>query len=114
LAGEAVSQAEKMGAAPLVGTALRVLGTALAAGAPGDCDRGGPREVFDRAVDLLGSSGAELELGRTFFAYADFEERTGRQAAAEELRDRASEIRSRAGLQKSGRHGLTATAAVVQ
>jgi tetratricopeptide (TPR) repeat protein len=97
-ASEAVAQAEKMGAAPLVGTALRVLGTALAAGAPGDCDRGGPREVFDRAVELLGSSCAELELGRTFFAYADFEEKTGRQQAAEKLRDRAYEIRRNAGL----------------
>jgi len=82
-ASEAVAQAEKMGAAPLAGTALRVLGAALASGAPGDCDRGGPREVFDRAVELLGSSGAELELGRTFLAYADFEERIGPQEAAE-------------------------------
>lgn len=97
-AGEAAAQAEKMGAAPLVGTALRVLGTALASGAPGDCDRGGPREVFDRAVELLGTSGAELELGRTFLAYAAFEERIGRQDAAERLRDRAYEIRRAAGL----------------
>jgi tetratricopeptide (TPR) repeat protein len=95
----AVGEAEKMGAAPLVGTALRVLGTALAAGAPGDCDRGGPREVFDRAIELLGSSGAELELGRTFSAYADFEEEIGRQDAAEKLRDRAFAIRRDAGLQ---------------
>ncbi|MBN2573800.1 MAG: tetratricopeptide repeat protein [Deltaproteobacteria bacterium] len=99
----AAGEAEKMGAAPLVGTALRVLGTALAAGAPGDSDRGGPREVFDRAVELLGSSGAELELGRAFCAYADFEERIGRQAAAEELRDRACGIRRSAGLHTPGR-----------
>jgi hypothetical protein len=83
----------------LVGTALRVLGSALAAGAPGDCDRCGPREVFDRAIELLGSSGAELELGRTFSAYADFEEKIGRQEAAEKLRNRAFAIRRDAGLQ---------------
>jgi len=94
----AAAEAEKMGAAPLVGTALRVLGMALAGGAPGECDRGGPREVFDRAVELLGSSGAELELGRAFAAYADFEERIGRQDAAEKLRDRAFGIRRAAGL----------------
>jgi tetratricopeptide (TPR) repeat protein len=95
----AASEAERMGAAPLLGTALRVLGTALAAGAPGDADRGGPREVFDRAIEMLGSSGAELELGRAFAAYADFEERIGRQDAAEKLRDRAFGIRRSAGLQ---------------
>ena len=48
---------------------------------------------------MLGSSGAELELGRAFFAYADFEERIGRQDAAEKLRDRAFGIRRTAGLQ---------------
>ncbi len=98
-ASEAVAQAEKMGAAPLVGAALRVLGAALASGAPGDCDSGGPREVFDRAVELLASSGAELELGRAFLAYAAFEESIGRHAAAESLRERAHEIRRTAGLQ---------------
>lgn len=102
-ASDAAAQAEKMGAAPLIGAALRVLGTALASGAPGDCDRGGPREVFDRAIELLGASGAELELGRTFLAYADFEERGGRVDAAEKLRDRAYQIRRDAGLQSSER-----------
>lgn len=99
----AASAAEKMGAAPLVGAALRVLGTALSAGAPGDCDRGGPREVFDRAIELLTSSGAELELGRAYMAYADFEEKIGRQDAAERLRDKAYEIRRGAGLQSDER-----------
>jgi tetratricopeptide (TPR) repeat protein len=94
----AAGEAEKMGAAPLVGTALRVLGTALAAGAPGDLDRGGPREVFDRAVDLLCTSGAELELGRALAAYADFEEHIGRRDAAERMRDRVAAIRRHAGL----------------
>jgi tetratricopeptide (TPR) repeat protein len=109
----AAAEAEKMGAAPLVGTALRVLGTALAAGAPGDCDRGGPREVFDRAIELLGSSGAELELGRTFSAYADFEEKIGRQEAAENLRDRAFAIRRDAGLQTPERELVVTTEEVL-
>ena len=103
-----------MGAAPLVGTALRVLGTALAAGAPGDSDRGGPREVFDRAVELLGSSGAELELGRTFAAYADFEQKIGRLEAAEKLRDRAFGIRRSAGLQTPEREIVLTQAAPLQ
>ena len=110
----AASEAEKMGAAPLVGTALRVLGAALAAGAPGDCDRGGPREVFDRAIELLGSSGAELELGRTFSCYADFEEKIGRQEAAEKLRDRAFAIRRDAGLQAPEREIVATSEAVLQ
>jgi tetratricopeptide (TPR) repeat protein len=110
----AAGEAEKMGAAPLLGTALRVLGTALAAGAPGDSDRGGPREVFDRAVEMLGSSGAELELGRTFAAYADFEEKIGRQEAAEKLRDRAFGIRRTAGLQTPEREVDLTSAATLQ
>jgi len=110
----AAAEAEKMGAAPLVGTALRVLGSALAAGAPGDCDRGGPREVFDRAIELLGSSGAELELGRTFSAYADFEEKIGRLEAAEKLRDRAFAIRRDAGLQAPEREIVVTHEAVLQ
>jgi tetratricopeptide (TPR) repeat protein len=109
----AVGEAEKMGAAPLVGTALRVLGTALAAGAPGDSDRGGPREVFDRAVELLMTSGAELELGRTLAAYADFEERIGRRDAAETLRDRAAAIRRSAGLQTPDRDVVVVEAAAL-
>jgi tetratricopeptide (TPR) repeat protein len=111
-ASEAVAQAEKMGAAPLVGTALRVLGAALAGGAPGDAERGGPREVFDRAVELHSSSGAELELGRTLLAYADFEESIGRGAVAEALRDRACEIRRKAGLRAPERE-IVATAEVL-
>ena len=50
-------------------------------------------------MELLSSSGAELELGRALSAYADFEERGGRQEAAETLRDRAATIRRTAGLQ---------------
>jgi hypothetical protein len=73
-----------------------VLATAVARGAPGEPDRGGPREMFDRAVELLGSAGAELELGRTFSAYAEFEERTGRSTAAGELRVQARDIQERA------------------
>jgi tetratricopeptide (TPR) repeat protein len=110
----AAAEAEKMGAAPLVGTALRVLGTALAAGAPGDCDRGGPREVFDRAVEMLATSGAELELGRTFAAYADYEEKLGRQEAAEELRDRAVGIRRSAGLKTPEREATLMPEATLQ
>lgn len=109
----AAREGEKMGAAPLVGAALRVMGAALSAGAPGDSDRGGPREVFDRAVELLGSSGAELELGRAFLAYADFEEKIGRRDAAERLRDRALAIRRRTGLRIPERE-LVASEATLQ
>jgi tetratricopeptide (TPR) repeat protein len=113
-AAAAAGEAEKMGAAPLVGAALRILGAALASGAPGDCDRGGPREVFDRAVEMLGSSGAELELGRTFMAYADFEEKIGRHEAAEGLRDRAFSIRRDAGLQSPAREIVATGEAMLQ
>ena len=103
-----------MGAAPLVGTALRILGAALALGAPGDSDRGGPREVFDRAVEMLGSSGAELELGRAFMAYADFEQTIGRHETAEGLRDRAFAIRRDAGLQSPEREVVATGEAALQ
>lgn len=92
----ALTVAEAIGAAPLAGAALRVLATAVARGAPGEPDRGGPREMFDRAVELLNGAGAELELGRTFAAYAEFEERTGRLEVAWELRTQARGISERA------------------
>jgi len=104
-ASRAAAEGEKLGAAPLVGAALRVLATALSRGAPGESERGGPREVFDRAVEVLGESRAELELGRAFTAYAEYEERTGRAANAGDLRERAREIRRRA------IHGETASLA---
>jgi hypothetical protein len=37
-----------------------------------------------------------LELGRAFASYAEHEERTGRAAAADKLREHASAIRKRA------------------
>ena len=104
-ASRAAAEGEKLGAGPLVGAALRVLATALSRGAPGDSERGGPREVFDRAVEVLGASRAELELGRAFAAYAEYEERTGRAATADNLREHAMAIRKRA------IHGETASLA---
>jgi tetratricopeptide (TPR) repeat protein len=95
-AASALGAAESMGAPPLQGAALRVLASAVAGGAPGDSDRGGAREMFDRAVELLEGAGAELELGRTLAAYADFEESTGRTDAAGELRAQAEGIWLRA------------------
>ncbi len=95
-ANRAATEGEKLGAGPLVGAALRVLATALSRGAPGESERGGPREIFDRAVEVLGESRAELELGRAFAAYAEYEERTGRAATADDLRERAHAIRKRA------------------
>ncbi len=78
--------AERIGSPPLAGAALRVAATSVGRGAPGDPDLGGAREMFDRAVQILGDAGAEMELGRALSAYADFEERTGRTEAAAELR----------------------------
>jgi len=95
-ASRAAAEAEKLGAGPLLGAALRVLATALSRGAPGESERGGPREVFDRAVEVLGQSRAGLELGRAFAAYAEYEERTGREATADNLREQATAIRHRA------------------
>jgi hypothetical protein len=60
--------------------------------------------MFDRAVELLGEAGAELELGRTLDAYADFEEGTGR-AAAGDLRTQARGIHERAIDGVAGRPG---------
>jgi tetratricopeptide (TPR) repeat protein len=97
-ADAAALEAEKIGATPLLGTALRLLATALTQGAPADARHGGPREVFERAVDLLGKAGAQVELGRTLASYAEFEKEQGRLTAADELRERARHIRERAGL----------------
>jgi tetratricopeptide (TPR) repeat protein len=95
-ARSALEAAEAIGAAPLAGASLRVLATAVARGAAPEADRGGARELFDRAVELLGEAGAELELGRTLNAYAEFEEHTGRKVVAGELRSQARGIKERA------------------
>ncbi|HZL16946.1 MAG TPA: tetratricopeptide repeat protein [Polyangia bacterium] len=84
--------AERAGAPPLVGAALRVVASAVGAGAPGEADLGGAREMFDRAVEVLTGAGAELELARTLSAYAEFEDRSGREETAAELRRQASLI----------------------
>ena len=91
----ALDAARAMGIPPAEGAALRVLASAFAQGAPGDSDQGGPREIFDRAVELLENVGAELELARALLAYADFEQETGRDDAATSLRDQAEAIRQR-------------------
>ena len=87
--------AERAGAPPLAGAALRVAASAVGAGAPGESDLGGAREMFDRAVEVLTSAGAELELARTLDAYAEFEDRSGRDETASELRRQAGLIRRR-------------------
>jgi tetratricopeptide (TPR) repeat protein len=92
----ALDAARAMGTKPSEAAALRVLGSAVAQGAPGDPDQGGPRELFDRAIELLENVGAELELGRALAAYADFEADTGRDDAASSMREQADAIRRRA------------------
>jgi tetratricopeptide (TPR) repeat protein len=87
--------AERAGAPPLAGAALRVAASAVGAGAPGEADLGGAREMFDRAVEVLTGAGAELELARTLDAYAEFEDRSGRDETASELRRQAGLIRNR-------------------
>ena len=88
--------AERIGAPPLAGAALRVVASAVGLGAPGDSDMGGARELFDRAIEILSNVASELELGRAFAAYAEFEERAGRRHASEELRRQANLIRDKA------------------
>ncbi|MES1158114.1 MAG: tetratricopeptide repeat protein [Haliangium ochraceum] len=107
--------AERIGALPIAGAALRVVASAVGLGAPGDSDLGGAREMFDRAIEILSNVTAELELGRAFAAYADFEERTGRRSAAQELRRQASLIREKsrasvASLRPARRRGAAAPA----
>ena len=96
--------AERIGSPPLAGAALRVAATSVGQGAPGDPELGGAREMFDRAVQILGDAGAELELGRALSAYADFEERTGRVDAAAELRRQTTLI-----VEQARRPGRTRT-----
>lgn len=94
-ARSAFEGAEAIGAAPLAGAALRVIATAVGMGAPGDSDLGGAREMFDRAIQILGDAASELELGRTLAAYSAFEERGGRRGPARELRRQANLIREK-------------------
>jgi tetratricopeptide (TPR) repeat protein len=88
--------AQRIGAPPLVGAALRVAAASVGMGAAGESDLGGAREMFDRAVEVLSNAGAELELGRTLAAYADYEQRNGRRQAADELRRQSLLIIARA------------------
>lgn len=96
IAAAALDVAEAIGAKPLAGALTRVFAMAVAHGAPGDADRGGAREMFDRAAELLAEAGAELELGRTLMAYADFEASAGRDDAAWKMRSEARVIQERA------------------
>jgi tetratricopeptide (TPR) repeat protein len=93
--------ADRIGAPPVAGAALRVVASAVGLGAPGDSDLGGAREMFDRAIEILTSVSAELELERAFGAYAEFEQRAGRKAVAEELRRQANLIREKARTSRS-------------
>jgi len=88
--------AERIGTPAVAGAALRVAASSVGLGAPGDSDRGGAREMFDRSVEILSNAGSELELGRALAAYAEFEHRTGRKSTARELRRQAELIRDRA------------------
>jgi tetratricopeptide (TPR) repeat protein len=97
-ARQAVDVAEKMGAVPLVGAALRILAQSLAGGEEG-MDRVEARECFERSIALLAGCHAAMELSRTFAAYAAFEDALGRGAPAEHLRDRSIGIRRRAGIE---------------
>lgn len=101
--------AMKIGSPPLAGAALRVMAAAVAHGAAGDAELGGAREMFDRAVELLTHAGAELELGRVLAAYAEFEDRIGRRAAAQELRRQAD--LTRAGAKSHAKPSASAKAA---
>jgi tetratricopeptide (TPR) repeat protein len=96
LANRAIEEGEKLGARPLVGAALRVLATALSRASDCDAERGGPREVFNHAIEVLGEAGAQLEMGHALSAFAEYEDRSGRAACADELRTRARAIRKRA------------------
>ena len=91
----AFEMAERAGAPPLAGAALRVAASAVGAGAPGESYLGGDHKVFDRAVGVLPSAGAELGLAQTLDAYAEFEDRSGRDETASELRRQAGLIRRR-------------------
>ncbi len=95
-ASAAFELAERIGAPSVAGAALRVVASAVGFGAPGDGELGGAREMFDRAIEVLSNASAELELGRAFAAYAEFEERGGRKSAALELRRQANLIRDQA------------------
>jgi tetratricopeptide (TPR) repeat protein len=95
-ARDAFAMAERIGAPLVAGAALRVWASAVGLGVPEDPERGGAREMFDRAIEILSNGGAELELGRAFAAYAEFEERDGRKSAALELRRQGQLIRHQA------------------
>lgn len=107
----ALEIADSIGSPPLRGAALRVLASAVGLGVPGDAELGGAREMFDKAIEVLEIAGAELELGRALAAYAEFEERTGRESAARDLRKQADSIRDRA--RASGRRRVLTDSAGV-
>ncbi|MBW2529403.1 MAG: tetratricopeptide repeat protein [Deltaproteobacteria bacterium] len=82
-----------------LGSALRTLGEITAAGGWGAAHTKSAREYYARSVAIFEQTGNEIELGRTFDAYArflrsepEFAEDEGAQQEAEQMEARAKEI----------------------
>jgi hypothetical protein len=77
--------------------AHRVLGAIYAQGGITDEDKAQADQHFEKAIQILGEVGAELELGYTFDSYSRVLADRGDQDGAQTFAERADEITQRLG-----------------
>ncbi len=94
-ARRALELAEKVGSRPHVGMAHRVLGVVHDKGGITDEDKQAADTHFQRAIEILGEVGAEVELGHTYRSYASTLTARGDHDGAETFAERAEEITQR-------------------
>lgn len=83
---------ESVGSRAHAGNAHRVLAEAVSARGFSPAEQDKAEDHFRQAVEILGGMHNELDLARTYRAFARFRERTGRASAAAQLRRQADTI----------------------
>ena len=96
-ARRALELAEKVGSRPSQALAHRVLGTITAKGGITDEDKAAADRHFQKAIEILGSVGAELDLGETYTSYSHVLSDRGDHDGAATFAERADEIMQRLG-----------------
>jgi len=104
----ALELAERVGSKPAQAVAHRILGTIVATGGITDEDKAAADAHFQKAIEILGEVGHELELGHTYQSYAHVLTLRGDLDGAETFTERADEITQRLGPRPRGMAALRA------